>query len=103
MCSSDLGEQQMVAIGRALMGSPRLLLLDEPSHGLAPKIVQELHNALLSIHKTGVTTLLVEQNTKLALSIAQHAFVLQSGELVLQGPASALLNDPRIREAYLGI
>ena len=97
------GEQQMVAIGRALMGSPRLLLLDEPSHGLAPKIVQELHNALLSIHKTGVTTLLVEQNTKLALSIAQHAFVLQSGELVLQGPASALLNDPRIREAYLGI
>ena len=97
------GEQQMVAIGRALMGSPRLLLLDEPSHGLAPKIVQELHNALLSIHKTGVTTLLVEQNTKLALSIAQHAFVLQSGELVLQGPASELLNDPRIREAYLGI
>lgn len=97
------GEQQMVALGRALMGKPHLLLLDEPSHGLAPKIVQELHDALLAIHKTGVTMLLVEQNTKLALSVASEAFVLQSGQIVLQGKSSDLLNDPRIREAYLGI
>lgn len=97
------GEQQMVAIGRALMGKPSLLLLDEPSHGLAPKIVQELHDALVEIHKSGVTTLLVEQNTKLALSVAKHAFVLQSGEVVLDGPSSMLLTDSRIREAYLGI
>lgn len=97
------GEQQMVAIGRALMGEPRLLLLDEPSHGLAPKVVQELHDALLAIHKTGVTMLLVEQNTKLALSVASEAFVLQSGQIVLHGKSQDLLNDPRIREAYLGI
>ena len=97
------GEQQMVAIGRALMGKPRLLLLDEPSHGLAPKIVQELHDALVAIHRSGVTTLLVEQNTQLALSVAQRALVLQNGEVVLSGPASELLNDARIREAYLGI
>lgn len=97
------GEQQMVAIGRALMGKPSLLLLDEPSHGLAPKIVQELHDALVAIHRTGVTMLLVEQNTKLALSVAQHAFVLQSGEVVLEGATRDLLNDSRIREAYLGI
>lgn len=97
------GEQQMVAIGRALMGKPKLLLLDEPSHGLAPKIVQELHDALMAIHQTGVTMLLVEQNTKLALSVAQHAFVLQSGEVVLEGASTDLLNDSRIREAYLGI
>lgn len=97
------GEQQMVAIGRALMGKPRLLLLDEPSHGLAPKIVQELHDALVAIHRSGVTTLLVEQNTQLALSVAQRALVLQNGEVVLSGLASELLNDARIREAYLGI
>lgn len=97
------GEQQMVAIGRALMGKPTLLLLDEPSHGLAPKIVQELHDALMAIHQTGVTMLLVEQNTKLALSVAQHAFVLQSGEVVLEGASADLLTDSRIREAYLGI
>jgi branched-chain amino acid transport system ATP-binding protein len=93
----------MVAIGRALMGQPRLLLLDEPSHGLAPKIVQELHDALLDIHRSGVTMLLVEQNTRLALSVAEHAFVLQSGEMVLQGTSQELLQDSRVREAYLGI
>lgn len=97
------GEQQMVAIGRALMGKPRLLLLDEPSHGLAPKIVQELHDALVAIHRSGVTTLLVEQNTQLALSVARRAFVLQGGEVVLSGTSDGLLNDPRVREAYLGI
>ena len=93
----------MVAIGRALMSSPKLLLLDEPSHGLAPKIVQELHDTLLNIHASGVTILLVEQNTKLALSVANYAFVLQTGKIVLKGQSSTLLNDPRIKEAYLGI
>jgi branched-chain amino acid transport system ATP-binding protein len=97
------GEQQMVAIGRALMGDPELLLLDEPSHGLAPKVVQELHHALLGIHQTGVAMLLVEQNVKLALSVASVAFVLQSGRVVLHGKSAELLDDPRIREAYLGI
>lgn len=97
------GEQQMVALGRALMLKPRLLMLDEPSHGLAPKVVDELHHALLKIHQTGLTILLVEQNTRLALSVAQHASVLQSGSVVLSGSATALLNDPRVRQAYLGI
>lgn len=97
------GEQQMVALGRALMLKPRLLLLDEPSHGLAPKVVEELHQALLNIHKSGLTILLVEQNTRLALSVADHAYVLQSGEMVLSGPSKDLLNDPRVRAAYLGI
>lgn len=97
------GEQQMVALGRALMLKPRLLMLDEPSHGLAPKVVDELHRALVKIHKSGLTILLVEQNTRLALSVAQHASVLQSGEMVLAGASKDLLNDPRVREAYLGI
>jgi len=97
------GEQQMVALGRALMLKPRLLLLDEPSHGLAPKIVDELHKALVLIHKSGLTILLVEQNTRLALSVAEHAYVLQSGEVVLSGLSKDLLNDSRVREAYLGI
>ena len=97
------GEQQIVAIGRALMSRPRLLLLDEPSHGLAPKIVQELHDALLAIHASGVTMLLIEQNTKLALSVTSYSFVLQSGSLAFEGSSSELFNDPRIREAYLGI
>ena len=97
------GEQQMVAIGRALMSRPRLLLLDEPSHGLAPKIVQELHDALLAIHASGVTMLLIEQNTKLALSVTSYSFVLLSGSLAIEGSSSELFNDPRIREAYLGI
>ena len=97
------GEQQMVALGRALMLKPRLLLLDEPSHGLAPKIVDELHKALVLIHKSGLTILLVEQNTRLALSVAEHAYVLQSGEMVLSGLSKDLLNDSRVREAYLGI
>lgn len=97
------GEQQMVALGRALMLKPRLLLLDEPSHGLAPRVVEELHQALVDIHKRGLTILLVEQNTRLALSVADYAYVLQSGEMVLSGPSKELLSDPRVREAYLGI
>ena len=97
------GEQQMVAIARALMTSPRLLLLDEPSHGLAPKVVEELHETLVRIHESGVTVLLVEQNTSLALSVTSHAYVLQSGRIVLEGASRELLQDARIREAYLGI
>jgi len=97
------GEQQMVALGRALMLKPRLLMLDEPSHGLAPKVVDELHRALMNIHKTGLTILLIEQNTRLALSVAEQASVLQSGEVVLSGASKDLLDDPRVREAYLGI
>ena len=97
------GEQQMVAFGRALMLEPRLLLLDEPSHGLAPKIVEEMHQAMVDIHRSGLTILLVEQNTRLALSVAEYAYVLQSGSLVLSGPSSELLEDSRVRAAYLGL
>ncbi|MEN4919019.1 ABC transporter ATP-binding protein [Achromobacter spanius] len=97
------GEQQMVAFGRALMLDPRLLLLDEPSHGLAPKVVEEMHQAMIDIHRSGLTILLVEQNTRLALSVAEHAYVLQSGSMVLSGPSSALLEDNRVRAAYLGL
>ncbi|NYT63414.1 ABC transporter ATP-binding protein [Alcaligenaceae bacterium] len=97
------GEQQMVALGRALMLKPKLLMLDEPSHGLAPKVVEELHQALVKIHKTGQTILLIEQNTRLALSVAEHASVLQSGELILTGQSKDLLSDERVRAAYLGI
>lgn len=97
------GEQQMVAFGRALMLQPRLLLLDEPSHGLAPKIVEEMHQAMIDIHASGLTMLLVEQNTRLALSVAEHAYVLQSGAMVLSGASQALLEDSRVREAYLGL
>lgn len=97
------GEQQMVALGRALVLGPRLLMLDEPSHGLAPRVVEELHSTLVDIHRTGQTILLIEQNTQLALSVADHAFVLQSGMIVLQGASVDLLRDPRVRTAYLGI
>lgn len=97
------GEQQMVAIGRALMLEPKLLMLDEPSHGLAPKVVEELHQTLVNIHRQGQTILLIEQNTKLALSVANSASVLQSGKVILSGSTDDLLNDPRLREAYLGI
>ena len=97
------GEQQMVAFGRALMLKPRLLLLDEPSHGLAPKVVEEMHQVMIDIHRSGLTILLVEQNTRLALSVAEHAYVLQSGAMVLSGPSHALMEDSRVREAYLGL
>jgi branched-chain amino acid transport system ATP-binding protein len=97
------GEQQMVAIGRALMLRPRLLMLDEPSHGLAPMVVEELHRTLVEIHARGTAILLVEQNSALALSLADRGIVLESGRVVLDGSADTLRNDPRIREAYLGI
>lgn len=97
------GEQQMVAIGRALMGNPRLLLLDEPSHGLAPIVVDELHHAIGAINGQGVSVLLVEQNAVLALSVAKRGYVLEAGHVVLSGTADALRADPGVRRAYLGI
>jgi branched-chain amino acid transport system ATP-binding protein len=96
------GEQQMLAIGRALMADPRIILLDEPSLGLSPKLVGEIFAAIRSIAAGGLTILLVEQNTRLALETAQRAYVLATGEIVLSGDAAQLRDDPRIKEAYLG-
>ncbi len=97
------GEQQMLALGRGLMLDPRLLILDEPSLGLAPMVVEEMHDRLVDIHRNGVAILLVEQNVSLALSVASRGYVLQSGQIVLSGEAGGLLRDDRVREAYLGI
>jgi branched-chain amino acid transport system ATP-binding protein len=96
------GEQQMLAIGRALMGRPELLMLDEPSLGLAPKLVGEVMAALAQLHAEGLTILLVEQNAQAALEIADRGYVLEAGQLTLQGPAPQLLADPSLRAAYLG-
>ena len=96
------GEQQMLAIGRALMTRPRVLLLDEPSLGLAPLIAEEVYDRLGEIGRMGVTILIVEQNTAIALAVAARAYVLEGGKIVLEGFATELANHPRIREAYLG-
>jgi branched-chain amino acid transport system ATP-binding protein len=96
------GEQQMLAIGRALMGKPRLLLLDEPSMGLAPLIVAQIFDIVREINTSGVTVLLVEQNAAQALGLADRGYVLETGELVLQGTGQELLADERVRAAYLG-
>jgi branched-chain amino acid transport system ATP-binding protein len=96
------GEQQMLAIGRALMSRPRLLLLDEPSMGLAPIVVQKIFEVVRDINKAGVTVLLVEQNANLALQVATRAYVLESGLITLSGAAKDLANDPKVRAAYLG-
>jgi branched-chain amino acid transport system ATP-binding protein len=96
------GEQQMLAIGRALMGRPELLMLDEPSLGLAPKLVGEVMRVLAQLHREGLTILLVEQNAQAALEIADRGYVLEAGRLTLEGPAGELLADPDLREAYLG-
>jgi branched-chain amino acid transport system ATP-binding protein len=96
------GEQQMLAIGRALMAKPRLLLLDEPSMGLAPIVVQDIFRTLKAIHAEGLTIFLVEQNVKQALKLAQRAYVLENGRIVLQGSGAELLGDPRVQAAYLG-
>lgn len=96
------GEQQMLAIARALLSKPRLLLLDEPSMGLSPKLVEEVLEVVRKIHETGQTIVLVEQNAKAALSVADRAFVLEVGEIVLSGRASELLDDPKVKAAYLG-
>jgi len=96
------GEQQMLAIGRALMGKPRLLLLDEPSMGLAPMVVAQIFTIVREINESGVTVLLVEQNAAQALALADRGYVLETGELVLHGTGSELLADDRVRAAYLG-
>jgi branched-chain amino acid transport system ATP-binding protein len=96
------GEQQMLAIGRALMGKPRLLLLDEPSMGLAPLIVAQIFDIVREINSTGVTVLLVEQNAAQALALAHRGYVLETGDIVLEGTGRDLLADDRIRAAYLG-
>ena len=97
------GEQQMLAIGRALMGRPRLLLLDEPSLGLAPRVVAELFATIAAVNRDGVAVLLVEQNAHQALEVAGHAYVLETGRVVRAGPAASLLDDPDVKEAYLGL
>ncbi len=96
------GEQQMLAIGRALMARPRLLLLDEPSLGLAPLLVQTIFGAIDSINKEGTTILLVEQNANAALRHSHRAYVLETGTIVMEGPSAQLAADPRVKEAYLG-
>ncbi len=96
------GEQQMVAMGRALMSRPRLLLMDEPSMGLSPALVQQNFRIIKEVHESGVSVLMVEQNANMALSIADRGYVLSTGEIVLQGAASELLNHEDLRRAYLG-
>ena len=97
------GEQQMVAIARAMMARPKLLLLDEPSMGLAPLMVETIFGVIQNLNQHGMTILLVEQNARLALSMADRAYVLESGVITLSGTANELLNDDRVREAYLGV
>jgi branched-chain amino acid transport system ATP-binding protein len=96
------GEQQMLAIGRALMSRPRLLLLDEPSMGLAPIMVQKIFEVIRAVAAQGMTILLIEQNAKLALQTSQRGYVMESGEITLSGEAAQLLDDPKVRAAYLG-
>jgi branched-chain amino acid transport system ATP-binding protein len=96
------GEQQMLAFGRALMGAPQLLLMDEPSMGLAPLFVEEIFNAISDLRRDGVTILLVEQNASAALDVADYAYVLETGRIVLEGPAAQLAHDPAVIAAYLG-
>ncbi len=96
------GEQQMLAVARALMGRPELLLMDEPSMGIAPLIVREIFNVIKQLNESGTTILLVEQNAKAALKVAHHSYVLERGEIVLEGLAKELLDNPKVKEVYLG-
>src|SRR6202795_3813700 len=95
------GERQMLALGRALMAKPRLLLLDEPSLGLAPRIVREIFHIIADLKRTGVSMLLVEQNARAALQVADYGYVLEAGEIVLEGPSAELASNPRVIESYL--
>jgi len=97
------GERQMLAVGRALMGKPRLLLLDEPSLGLAPLIIREIFRTIARLRDQGVSILLVEQNARAALQVADYGYVLETGEVTLEGPAERLANDPQVIETYLGM
>jgi branched-chain amino acid transport system ATP-binding protein len=97
------GEQQMLAIGRCLMGCPELIMFDEPSLGLAPTVVQEVLHTIRALHASGITILLVEQNVAVSLKISQHAYVLENGRVVMSGPGTQLLRDDRVRQAYLGL
>jgi branched-chain amino acid transport system ATP-binding protein len=97
------GERQMLAVGRALMGKPDLLMLDEPSLGLAPLIVKEIFHIISALRETGVATLLIEQNARAALQISDYGYVLETGELVMEGPAADLAHNPRVIETYLGL
>ena len=97
------GEQQMLAMARAMMSRPRLLLLDEPSMGLAPLMVQRVFETVMTVSREGVTILLIEQNAKLALEVSHRGYVMESGEITLAGEAKALLHDPKVRAAYLGV
>jgi len=96
------GEQQMLAMGRAMMSRPKLLLLDEPSMGLAPLMVQKVFETIMTVSAEGVTILLIEQNAKLALEVSRRGYVMESGEITLEGSAKSLLHDPKVRAAYLG-
>jgi branched-chain amino acid transport system ATP-binding protein len=97
------GEQQMLAVARALMSRSSMMLLDEPSMGLAPVLVRDIFQVLCDINRAGTTILLVEQNAYMALSIASRAYVLETGRIILSGPGKELLGNPRVREAYLGV
>jgi branched-chain amino acid transport system ATP-binding protein len=96
------GEQQMLAMGRGLMAEPRLLLLDEPSMGLAPMLVEQIFTTIAKINSEGVSILLVEQNAQMALALANRAYVLETGKIVLSGPSEALMENKMVKEAYLG-
>ena len=96
------GEQQMLAMGRALMSHPKTILMDEPSMGLSPKLVKEIFSIIRKLHEQGITILLVEQNAKMALSIAARAYVLETGRITMEGDAKELLNNEQVRKAYLG-
>ena len=102
MAGTLSGKQQMLAMGRALMSKPRIILMDEPSMGLSPILVEEVFDIIQSINKSGTTVLLVEQNAKKALSIAHRAYVLETGNIVLEGDAKKLMNDESVKKAYLG-
>ena len=96
------GEQQMLAVGRALMSKPKMILMDEPSMGLSPLLVKEIFDIIREVNAQGITILLVEQNARMALSISHRAYVLETGTITIQGDAKDLLNDPRVKKAYLG-